>query len=100
MPQTLHPPLARPVPVRPEWGWGRGDLPIRLRLGRDRLVLEPGQVFHGGAGADQILVAVTIIDATHVWPELVLVNDRPRLPQSQGSVERANGVMKNNSLDV
>ena len=38
--------------------------------------------------------AEIIKELASMWPELVLVNDRPRYPQSQGSVERANGVMK------
>ena len=29
-----------------------------------------------------------------MWPGLVLVNGRPRHPQSQGSVERSNGTIK------
>ena len=38
--------------------------------------------------------AEIIKELASMWPELVLVNDGPRYPQSQGSVERANGVMK------
>lgn len=29
-----------------------------------------------------------------MWPELILVNGRPRHPQSQGSVERSNSTLK------
>ena len=38
--------------------------------------------------------AKIITELASMFPELVLVNGRPRHPQSQGSVERANGVMK------
>lgn len=30
----------------------------------------------------------------NLWPELILVNGRPRYPQSQGSVEKSNGTVK------
>lgn len=33
-----------------------------------------------------------------MWPELVLINGRPRHPQSQGSVEKANGSMKDSLM--
>ena len=36
-----------------------------------------------------------IHELSTLWPELILVNGRPRHPQSQGSVERSNGDMKN-----
>ena len=36
--------------------------------------------------------AQDITELCSLWPELVLVNGRPRHPQSQGSVERTNGV--------
>ncbi|KAI6649664.1 KRAB-A domain-containing protein 2-like [Oopsacas minuta] len=35
-----------------------------------------------------------IQELSTLWPELFLVNGRPRHPQSQGSVERSNGDMK------
>ena len=38
--------------------------------------------------------AQIINELSSLWPELVLVNGRPRHPQSQGSVERSNGDMK------
>ena len=38
--------------------------------------------------------AKIITELASMFPEHVLVNGRPRHPQSQGSVERANGVMK------
>lgn len=31
----------------------------------------------------------TITDVKHMWPECLIVHDRPRHPQSQGSVERS-----------
>ena len=36
-----------------------------------------------------------IHELSTLWPELILVNGRPRHPKSQGSVERSNGDMKN-----
>ena len=39
--------------------------------------------------------AHVISELGKLWPELKLVNGRPRHPQSQGCVERANGDMKN-----
>ena len=36
-----------------------------------------------------------IHELSTLWPELILVNGRPRHPQSQGLVERSNGDMKN-----
>ena len=36
-----------------------------------------------------------IHELSTLWPELILVNGRPRHPQSQGSVERSNSDMKN-----
>ena len=38
--------------------------------------------------------ANVIKELAEIWPELVLVNGCPRHPQTQGSVERANGAMK------
>jgi transposase InsO family protein len=38
--------------------------------------------------------AKIIEELAKMWPELVLVNGRPRHPQTQGSVERSNGVLK------
>ena len=38
--------------------------------------------------------AQIINELSSLWPELVLVNGRPRHPQSQGFVERSNGDMK------
>ena len=53
-------------------------------------------------GAPQILqsdngrefTAEVITELKTLWPELTLVHGRPRHPQSQGSVERANGDIK------
>ena len=36
-----------------------------------------------------------ISELSKLWPNLTLVNGRPRHPQSQGCVERSNGDMKN-----
>lgn len=33
-----------------------------------------------------------------LWPELKLINGRPRHPQSQGSVEKSNGTLKNSLI--
>lgn len=33
-----------------------------------------------------------------LWPGLILINGRPRHPQSQGSVEKGNGTMKNSLI--
>ncbi|XP_064093255.1 KRAB-A domain-containing protein 2-like [Macrobrachium nipponense] len=38
--------------------------------------------------------AEVIEELASLWPELILVNGRPRQPQSQGSIERSNGDMK------
>ncbi|XP_064097650.1 KRAB-A domain-containing protein 2-like [Macrobrachium nipponense] len=38
--------------------------------------------------------AEVIQELASLWPELILVNGRPRHPQSQGSIERGNGDMK------
>ena len=35
-----------------------------------------------------------IAELKEVWPKLTLVHGKPRHPQSQGSVERANGDIK------
>jgi len=45
---------------------------------------------------NQITVGVAEInkELAALWPTLVLVNGRPRYPQSQGSVKRANGTLK------
>ena len=39
--------------------------------------------------------AQVIAELASIWSDLVLVNGRPRHPQSQGSVERSNSSMKN-----
>ena len=39
--------------------------------------------------------AEVIRELSTLWPQMMLVNGRPRHPQSQGSVERSNGEMKN-----
>jgi hypothetical protein len=53
-------------------------------------------------------VAKVITDLTKIWPSLLIINGRPRHPQSQGLVERSNSVVRqllgkwfstNNSLD-
>lgn len=36
-----------------------------------------------------------IQNLANLWPELKLINGRPRHPQSQESVEKSNGTMKN-----
>ena len=53
-------------------------------------------------GAPQILqsdngsefTAQVVKDLKSMWPELVMVHGKPRHPQSQGSVERANADIK------
>jgi hypothetical protein len=53
-------------------------------------------------------VAKVITDLTKIWPSLLIINGRPRHPQSQGLVERSNSVVRqllgkwfstNNSID-
>jgi hypothetical protein len=39
-------------------------------------------------------VAKVILDLTKTWPGLVIINGRPRHPQSQGLVERSNAVVQ------
>jgi len=43
-------------------------------------------------------VAGIITEMVALWPDVVLVNGRPRYPQSQGSVENANGTLKNSLI--
>ena len=38
--------------------------------------------------------ARVILDLKLIWPELVIINGRPRHPQSQGLVERSNAVVQ------
>ena len=38
--------------------------------------------------------AQVIKELRDIWPQIVMVNGKPRHPQSQGSVERANGDIK------
>lgn len=35
-----------------------------------------------------------ILDLKLIWPELIIINGRPRHPQSQGLVERSNAVVQ------
>ncbi|XP_068209138.1 uncharacterized protein [Palaemon carinicauda] len=42
--------------------------------------------------------AEVIQELATLWPEFILVNGRPRPPQSQGSIERGNGDMKFNLM--
>lgn len=35
-----------------------------------------------------------ILDLKLIWPELLIINGRPRHPQSQGLVERSNAVVQ------
>ena len=45
--------------------------------------------------------AAIIEELLLLWPDLKLVHGRPRHPQSQGSVERSNGVVKSiNAVDL
>lgn len=37
---------------------------------------------------------ISVQELANLWAGLVLINGRPRHPQSQGSVERSNGTMK------
>ncbi|CAF4957059.1 unnamed protein product, partial [Rotaria socialis] len=39
-------------------------------------------------------VAKVILDLTKSWPGLLIINERPRHPQSQGLVERGNAVVQ------
>ena len=39
--------------------------------------------------------AKIILDLKKNWPELIIINGRPRHPQSQELVERANAVVQN-----
>jgi len=60
-------------------------LPIFLTYGAPRVLQsDNGREF----------TATVIAELASLWPDLVLVNGRPRYPQSQGSVERANATMK------
>lgn len=36
-----------------------------------------------------------ILDLKLIWPQLLIINGRPRHPQSQGLVERSNAVAQN-----
>lgn len=40
------------------------------------------------------IFTVNTQELAKLWPALILVNGRPRYPQSQGSVERSNGSVK------
>ena len=49
-------------------------------------------ILHSDNGSE--FTAKVISDIAKLWPTLKLVNGKPRHPQSQGSVERANGDIK------
>ena len=38
--------------------------------------------------------ATVIINLMSLWPNVKIINGRPRHPQSQGSVERGNGILE------
>lgn len=42
-----------------------------------------------------LLSANIILDLKLNWPDLIIINGRPRHPQSQGLVERSNAVVQN-----
>jgi transposase InsO family protein len=51
------------------------------------------KILHSDNGRE--FTAKVIDELRLLWPEMVLVNGKPRHPQSQGSVERANGDFMN-----
>ena len=63
---------------------------------------EGGKINHEKRGAPTILqsdngsefTANIITELKQLWPDMKLVHGKPRHPQSQGSVERANGDTK------
>ena len=56
------------------------------------LTLGAPAILQSDNGAE--FTAQVISEVTQLWPELKLVRGKPRHPQSQGSVERANGDIK------
>jgi transposase InsO family protein len=52
----------------------------------------PPRILHSDNGRE--FVAKVILDLTKLWPGLLIINGRPRHPQSQGLVERGNAVVQ------
>jgi transposase InsO family protein len=40
---------------------------------------------------NRAFVATVITELKHIWTDLLIIHGRPRHPQSQGCIERANG---------
>jgi hypothetical protein len=51
----------------------------------------PPQSLHSDNGRE--FVSVVITELKTLFPDLVFIRGRPRHPQSQGCVERANGIL-------
>ena len=56
------------------------------------LTLGAPAILQSDSGSE--FTAQVITELKGMWPNLVLVHGKPRHPQSQGSVERANGDIK------
>ena len=54
----------------------------------------PARILQSDNGCE--FTAQVISDLKTIWPELVIIHGRPRYPQSQGSIERANGDLQSN----
>ncbi|CAF1495143.1 unnamed protein product [Didymodactylos carnosus] len=64
---------------------------VAHRLKELFFVFGPPRLLHSDNGTE--LVATVIVELKQLFPEMTLVRGRPRHPQSQGCVERANGVL-------
>ncbi|CAF0810356.1 unnamed protein product [Didymodactylos carnosus] len=64
---------------------------VARRLKELFFVFGPPRLLHSDNGTE--FVATVIVELKQLFPEMTLVRGRPRHPQSQGCVERANGVL-------
>jgi hypothetical protein len=76
------------------WGFAlknKSALEVALKLRELFFVFGPPKILHSDNGRE--FVASVIQDLKELFPDMIFIRGRPRHPQSQGCIERANGVL-------
>ncbi|CAF1680811.1 unnamed protein product [Rotaria magnacalcarata] len=69
----------------------KSAIEVAMKLRELFFVFGPSRILHSDNGRE--FVASVITDLKNLFPDLVFIHGRPRHPQSQGCIERANGVL-------